>query len=1735
MVRLAHSAARVVLAFSVSLLVAATASAQVVGENVNMVSGTEWPGGDPFLQRQNEPTVAVSSVNPQHLMAGANDYRSVDVPDPAFGKLMGGDAWLGVFKSLDGGQTWKSVLLPGYPQDPHCQAKPANPAAADPSRRRHHKNCSHASDNTDPTPALCGLPAAADPVMRSGTDGMFYYLGLNFARDKSVSRLFVGRYLDLNNKENGDATKATDPIRYLDTQIVASSTDAAVNGGKPVFIDKPWMAVDVPRAGAQTCTVPDPDNKVTGTKQILAGAIYVGWAQFNPDESLSDVMITWSSDCGLTWVKPTKLNTSNSVLNQGVAIAIEPITGRVYVTWRRVPAPTQPGQTNAIMATRSEGRKRHFAAPRVIAKLIPFDLGNGDGQARTQTMPSMAISSDGASSWAHVVWAAREAANGLSKVWMTNAKVFPPPAGDQDADDPDDYEDDTRLTWTKPALAPVGTVGDDLNHVFTRGHQYMPAVTASQGKLVLFYYDSRFDHMRRYYKPYPLDAQGNWTPDLQGKFYQEELAPIGDREDAKNPTYPLIYGNVGLTPPADIYDGALQFTRHTVDVRVGMATPGLSPAFTSVLVSKFPFGLSGAESKWKYDAAGNASARTEDLKVPGFGPGNTADPAPAAAAAGLTVMTKEGEVKLLQQLQFNPSGFPMFKGHSTGFIGDYIDIQGQTFVPVRGGWAFNLAPSRAPVFHAVWTSNQDVKVPFDANGIAQWGNYTPVTLMLPGNRTAGGNILFDGGRADPNITNPNITNTPIAVCDPASTGSRDQNIYTARITDGLAVSTPQNSKFLNGQVPVGFVIAAANTTPWPMTVAFGTPVTDPATVPGTPGPKFSYSTSFSTPVLSVTADIAPFSSVHRTLFVIQDQSLNSAPTIMVKVTESTGCGGNGQPTCREGSLIFNPPVALSSLVAPDGATAPGAGEVYTATIGAPNITNPNITNPNITNPNITNPNITNPNITNPNITNPNITNPNITNPNITNPNITNPNITNPNITNPNITNPNITNPNITNPNITNPNITNPNITNPNITNPNITNPNITNPNITNTSLSDATYTFTNQGNTSSSYFVKLVGDGSALPSPLQMIVAKTYKTPTAVGCDLKEVPHDQIVVSVPDVSGSVVGAGNVVRTGVEMPNITNATLALAPGETATVTLRGNFAVAEMAKVVSAVTPAPVPAAVPPTNTTTYADWGTVTGTPFVKRATTTSLSQSGTTYTATVSPASGPTGTVSFIVGPSVRAVRPLASGTASLTLDASLPTGQTMVAFYSGDATWAASSSNAVVASDTRAASQTTLQRLPGADTAIIMVTSMQSYPLGSTPPPSPDFSGNVTVSVDSVPTATVALPSGGCPYLAPVLPICVIASNTCFVNAISCAQYQLPLGAPHTLGATYEGNFDLKPSTAAPLAFSLVPTSLAIRLPASATAGVPASVSVDMTIPLGTTPNPGGLIYFTADTVPLGTASFTGCANVGANRVCTFTGSLTLTAGVYGLEASYPYATDPYVRASAGPVSFTVSPAGPAATTTTVTWSSSPTNGSGLLGMIDFWVEVTGPAGSTVAPTGPLELHLGTNPVMNGSVGIGSTCITPTPGRACSMYWAGSTMSAGPHDVYAIYSPASGSPYASSASPHYSLNVATALPITLASSQNPSAGTTPVTFTASFLVPNDHAAPTGTMSFHDGSFYHLLLGTSPITCGPDMGYHYCAATWTGTAWTAPGTYGITAAYSGDPTYVGYSRGWATVQQIVQ
>src|SRR5215813_8135553 len=187
-------------------MIQASAQSVSAGANVNMVSGTDWTTGDPFLQRQNEPSVAVSTRNSMHILAGANDYRTVDLP----GLLdieERGDAWLGVFKSFDGGQTWRSTLMPGYSLDTSAEGL-ASP--------------------------IHGFQAAADPTVRAGTSGLFYYSGIAFNRgDNGLGAVFLARFIDNDNRENGDPTRKNgaitnispaDSVRFLGHTVIDSGT-----------------------------------------------------------------------------------------------------------------------------------------------------------------------------------------------------------------------------------------------------------------------------------------------------------------------------------------------------------------------------------------------------------------------------------------------------------------------------------------------------------------------------------------------------------------------------------------------------------------------------------------------------------------------------------------------------------------------------------------------------------------------------------------------------------------------------------------------------------------------------------------------------------------------------------------------------------------------------------------------------------------------------------------------------------------------------------------------------------------------------------------------------------------------------------------------------------------------------------------------------------------------------------------------------------------------------------------------------------------------------------------------------------------------------------------------------------------------------------------------------------------------------------------------------------------------
>ncbi len=953
------------VAFPVS---AQTQSTLAPGSNINMVSGASWPGGDPFLQRQNEPSMAVSSRNPLHLLAAANDYRSVDIPGVT-GAEENGDAWIGLFTSLNGGQSWSSTLLPGCPYSiPQCSG----------------------------APAIQGLQAAADPIVRAGVNGLFFVSGIGFSRGTNApSAVFISTYIDNNDKENGN------PIKFVSLKAVDTGTSGQ-------FLDKPGLAVDIPRTGATVVSIPQD----SGGGSFPVGNVYFAYSKFvgssfnNPH---SQVMFTRSTDGGQTWANPIKLSESYS-LNQGVTIAIDPNSGAVYVVWRMVqnPAANQP---DAILLTKSTDGGQTFKQASIVTSINPFDQDTTPTTPltfRTESYPTSVVDGNGV---LYIAWSQRGVGpGGDARVVLTTT--------------PD------LKKWSTPA---------PIDNPSVRGHQFMPAMTYAGGKILVTWYDMRDDHT---YGTYTIGPGGKLTETRVSTLCSSTVTTGCDTQaQVFTPTISDAYlSGTSIVP---------LHWRHTVDVRVTQATQpplGTLPSF---------------------EASNKVSRYTVGRRVQN-GP--------------------------IQQLGFNPPNFPMFVKGTTPFMGDYIDIAPSLlFVKNSSGtWTFNTSAANPTPFYAVWADNRDVRPPLDGN----WANYKVPASAFAFNYTA--SSLYDPTQPQPTCSAGNPG-------DPGQTGMRNQNIYTALITQGLVVGSLGNTKPLNTQR--GFVVFAQNNTDSQRTVTLS--VTPPS---GITASFFTDSTS-----TSINVDIPARSSIARTIWA---SSGTSSGPFSVSAQSADG---------------LQPSLTGSTRLDPDS----------------------------------TNPTITNPDNLPAYLSSVNVQTLEAYNADISEPTVTVQTFLNADIVNADIVNADIVNADIVNADIVNADIVNADIVNADIVNADIVNADIVNADIVNSSLTDATWTVTNVGNTSTAYHVKLLSKYATLPTytdpsgnvhsaKLQLIMTKVPTTPAAlpVVCDLQSAGQNVLLASIPEPTTQTDPTTLAITgTDVASQGVKNATIALAPGEVGKITLR----------------------------------------------------------------------------------------------------------------------------------------------------------------------------------------------------------------------------------------------------------------------------------------------------------------------------------------------------------------------------------------------------------------------------------------------------------------------------------------------------------------------------------------------------------------------------------------------------
>ena len=287
---------------------------------------TGTPYDDPTLQecrvshgRQNEPSVAIDPRNSSVILGSSNDYCGVYQPAGAAIQSAIGPIWLGYYRSQDGGATFRSSLVPGYP------------------------------DDTSPYAALAHIRTASsgDPVIAWDNHGNAYF-GSESSADpagtkKTFGDVWVARF---DNPGGPNGATENDGKRFRYSEVVANGSSAPNLLGK--FNDK--TAIEADRSGS-SCD----------------GNVYFAYSRFTGNGGVA-IYFSRSTDQGATWSSPKKLSSAGDVQFPDISVTSN---GHVYVTWRTFMA--KKHDTDSVQIAKSVDCGATFAPSATIATFVPND------------------------------------------------------------------------------------------------------------------------------------------------------------------------------------------------------------------------------------------------------------------------------------------------------------------------------------------------------------------------------------------------------------------------------------------------------------------------------------------------------------------------------------------------------------------------------------------------------------------------------------------------------------------------------------------------------------------------------------------------------------------------------------------------------------------------------------------------------------------------------------------------------------------------------------------------------------------------------------------------------------------------------------------------------------------------------------------------------------------------------------------------------------------------------------------------------------------------------------------------------------------------------------------------------------------------------------------------------------------------------------------------------------------
>ncbi|WP_158941571.1 Ig-like domain repeat protein [Granulicella sp. S190] len=458
------------------------------------------------------------------------------------------------------------------------------------------------------------------------------------------------------------------------------------------------------------------------------------------------------------------------------------------------------------------------------------------------------------------------------------------------------------------------------------------------------------------------------------------------------------------------------------------------------------------------------------------------------------------------------------------------------------------------------------------------------------------------------------------------------------------------------------------------------------------------------------------------------------------------------------------------------------------------------------------------------------------------------------------------------------------------------------------------------------------------------------------------------------------------------------------------------------------------------------------------------------TFSALVVGTSGiPTGSVSFLDG-GVRlgTVNLDATGAASFSTSALIVGTHHITASYSGDANSIASTSSQL--------NQTVVASI----TTTTLITSNSDIPFGT----SITFTANVVGTGSVTPTGTISFLDG-----TTTLGTLTLDSHGSAALVIS----SLSVG-PHSIHAAYQGDANNGASTspAVQQTIELIPTTTSV---ASNASNAPAGSSIQLTatiVPASSVPSSPitGTVTFMDGATTLGAGTVSG-GSVTITLSSLAVGQHTILA-IYGGSAIY-----------AGSISSTITQkVQQAVTSGTLIASANPS----IAGKSDtLTVSIMSNGG---VPTGIVTF-------MDGTTVLGTAALNPQGVASFTV----PSFSTGTHTITAVYG---GDNNNLGTTPTLTLMVQQATTgIVLATSGSPSTAGLPITLSAT--VTGNGSAPTGSVTFYDGS---VALGSSPINAAG-------LGTLSVSSLTV-GSHSLTGAYSGD-AYNGASVSPSITQVVVK